>query len=90
MGTTTLLISSFQHLLWIHNSPSLILHSYNPHAPHTHTHTHTVTPSPPPPPPQLGLYERERPSRKQRKERKNRQKKVRGIKKAKVGAGKKK
>ena len=47
--------------------------------------------SPPPPPwPQMGLYEKEKASRKQRKERKNRQKKVRGTKKAKVGAGKKK
>nr|AIU94821.1 60S ribosomal protein [Phragmatopoma lapidosa] len=36
-----------------------------------------------------GLYEKKRMARKQRKERKNRQKKVRGIKKAKVGAGKK-
>ena len=47
---------------------------------HTHTHTHT----------QMGLYEKTKASRKQRKERKNRQKKVRGTKKAKVGAGKKK
>ena len=39
---------------------------------------------------QIGLYEKPKVSRKQRKERKNRQKKVRGIKKAKVGAGKKK
>ena len=38
---------------------------------------------------QLGLAEKGKSSRKQRKERKNRQKKVRGIKKAKVGAGKK-
>ena len=38
----------------------------------------------------MGLYEKEKASRKQRKERKNRQKKVRGTKKAKVGAGKKK
>jgi len=38
---------------------------------------------------QQGLYEKPKSSRKQRKERKNRQKKVRGIKKAKVGAGKK-
>ncbi|XP_064389715.1 small ribosomal subunit protein eS24-like [Halichondria panicea] len=37
----------------------------------------------------MGLYDVKRPSRKQRKERKNRQKKVRGIKKAKIGAGKK-
>ncbi|XP_031568142.1 40S ribosomal protein S24-like [Actinia tenebrosa] len=36
-----------------------------------------------------GLYEREKSSRKQRKERKNRMKKVRGIKKSKIGAGKK-
>merc|ERR1711931_240887 len=36
-----------------------------------------------------GLYEKKRATRKQRKERKNRQKKVRGTKKAKVGAGKK-
>lgn len=34
-----------------------------------------------------GLYTRERTARKQRKERKNRMKKVRGTKKAKVGAG---
>ena len=38
---------------------------------------------------QLGLAEKGKSSRKQRKERKNRQKKVRGVKKAKVGAGKK-
>lgn len=38
---------------------------------------------------QLGLAEKGKSSRKQRKERKNRQKKVRGTKKAKVGAGKK-
>ena len=38
----------------------------------------------------LGLTSRSKPSRKQRKERKNRQKKVRGVKKSKVGAGKKK
>ena len=38
----------------------------------------------------LGLATKNKPSRKQRKERKNRQKKVRGTKKAKVGAGKKK
>merc|ERR1711893_215545 len=37
-----------------------------------------------------GLMEIKRPSRKQRKERKNRQKKVRGTKKAKVGAAGKK
>lgn len=37
-----------------------------------------------------GLYEKPKATRKQRKERKNRQKKVRGTKKAKVGAGKKK
>ncbi|XP_020893942.1 40S ribosomal protein S24 [Exaiptasia diaphana] len=37
----------------------------------------------------LGLYEGSRPARKQRKEKKNRMKKVRGTKKAKVGAGKK-
>merc|ERR1711893_47122 len=36
-----------------------------------------------------GLYEKKKVARKQRKERKNRQKKVRGTKKAKVGAGKK-
>merc|ERR1711860_118926 len=36
-----------------------------------------------------GLYEKPKGGRKQRKERKNRQKKVRGTKKAKVGAGKK-
>ncbi|XP_066304728.1 small ribosomal subunit protein eS24-like isoform X1 [Branchiostoma lanceolatum] len=36
-----------------------------------------------------GLYDKKKPSRKQRKERKNRQKKVRGVKKTKVGAGKK-
>ena len=40
-------------------------------------------------PTQLGMYEKPKVSRKQRKERKNRQKKVRGTKKAKVGAGKK-
>ena len=39
---------------------------------------------------QDGLYEKPKATRKQRKERKNRQKKVRGTKKAKVGAGKKK
>lgn len=39
---------------------------------------------------QDGLYEKSKATRKQRKERKNRQKKVRGTKKAKVGAGKKK
>lgn len=38
---------------------------------------------------QMGIGERGKSSRKQRKERKNRQKKVRGTKKAKVGAGKK-
>lgn len=36
------------------------------------------------------MYEKAKVTRKQRKERKNRQKKVRGTKKAKVGAGKKK
>lgn len=36
-----------------------------------------------------GLYEKPKRGRKQRKERKNRQKKVRGVKKAKIGAGKK-
>jgi len=38
---------------------------------------------------QHGMTKTVRVSRKQRKERKNRQKKVRGTKKAKVGAGKK-
>ncbi|XP_077605788.1 small ribosomal subunit protein eS24-like isoform X1 [Crocuta crocuta] len=37
-----------------------------------------------------GLYEKKKTARKQRKERKNRMKKVRGIAKANVGAGKKK
>lgn len=36
-----------------------------------------------------GLYEKSKISRKQRKERKNRQKKVRGVAKTKIGAGKK-
>lgn len=36
-----------------------------------------------------GLYEKPKTSRKQRKERKNRMKKVRGMKKLKVGTGKK-
>ncbi|CAI9722765.1 ribosomal S24-like [Octopus vulgaris] len=36
-----------------------------------------------------GLYEKGKISRKQRKERKNRQKKVRGVAKTKIGAGKK-
>jgi len=39
---------------------------------------------------QKGLFERKKVSRKQRKERKNRMKKVRGTKKAKVGAAAKK
>lgn len=39
---------------------------------------------------QHGLYERPKTSRKQRKEKKNRMKKVRGTKKAKVGAAGKK
>ena len=38
----------------------------------------------------LGLYQRDKPPRKQRKERKNRMKKVRGTKKSKVGAAGKK
>ena len=38
---------------------------------------------------QHGLYEKGKISRKQRKERKNRQKKVRGVAKTKIGAGKK-
>lgn len=40
--------------------------------------------------PQHGLYEKKKTSRKQRKERKNRMKKVRGTKKASVGAAGKK
>ncbi|XP_014673603.1 PREDICTED: 40S ribosomal protein S24-like [Priapulus caudatus] len=36
-----------------------------------------------------GLYEKKKAARKQRKERKNRMKKVRGVKKSKVGHGKK-
>lgn len=39
---------------------------------------------------QHGLYEKKKTSRKQRKERKNRMKKVRGTKKASVGAAGKK
>lgn len=39
---------------------------------------------------QHGLYEKKKSSRKQRKERKNRMKKVRGTKKASVGAASKK
>jgi small subunit ribosomal protein S24e len=38
---------------------------------------------------QHGLYEKAKSARKQRKEKKNRMKKVRGTKKAKIGAGKK-
>ena len=38
---------------------------------------------------QHGLYKKEKLASKQRKERKNRRKKVRGTKKAKIGAGKK-
>merc|ERR1711915_947758 len=38
----------------------------------------------------LGLYQRDKPPRKQRKERKNRMKKVRGTAKSKVGAAGKK